>query len=193
MKQYFVTRLDSDGAYSPRSLPQYLGSYVVDLEQRFGPRDSSFTILGIELVDSPTEEPHLWFPNTDPAGKHIVVHLSPQPLDNARIARWQLAHECLHLLDPCLPPTNVLEEGLATWYQNKAVPVPFATPEPYDEPERLVYPLMDELPAAIRGLRRKGYRIGRLTAEQLQEACPHIQQDLAIKLTETFSYDGKEA
>ena len=133
-----------------------------------------FTILGIELVDSPTEKPHLWFPNTDPAWKHVIVHLSPQPLDNARVARWQLAHECLHLLDPRLPPTNVLEEGLATWYQNKAVPVTFAPCEPYIEAERLVYPLMDELPAAIRLLRKAGYRIGGLTAEQLQEVCPQI-------------------
>ncbi len=186
MKQYFVTRPDPDGAYSPKSLPQYLGGYLADPEQQFGPRDSSFTILGIELVDSPTEKPHVWFPNTDPAGKHVIVHLSPQPLDNARVARWQLAHECLHLLDPRLPPTNVLEEGLATWYQNKAVPVTFAPCEPYIEAERLVYPLMDELPAAIRLLRKAGYRIGGLTAEQLQEVCPRIDRDLAVRLADKF-------
>ena len=112
----------------------YAEHFLAELEGLFGPRDRSFTLLGIDICETPNNHPHLWFPSTGVApddvtrrSSHIVIHLGPDALTDPARARWQLAHECVHLLDPWNErvdgePTNCLEEGLASWYQNTRVP-----------------------------------------------------------------------
>ena len=86
-----------------------LREVITDLESWIGPRDSSFTILGVELVDGP---PRIWFPG---GSKDIVIQLSAIHAENPTLAYWQLAHECVHLLSPVVAGDgSTLEEGLAT-------------------------------------------------------------------------------
>ena len=130
----FTTEFWEDGSHSPMTLPEYTSQFLADIERRFGPRDRSFTLAGIDIGRSQGKPPHLRFPDTGIApddaerrSRHIVIRLGPNALTDPVRARWQLAHECFHLLDPWNEradgrPANWLEEGLAAWYQNSRVP-----------------------------------------------------------------------
>lgn len=92
--------------------------YLGVLEQLFGPRDSRFP-LGV-VGESRDDNPRTHFPvrRYDPSGCTVDVHVGGsawRDQDKQR-ATWQMAHECVHLLDPkpFKPYGNVLEEGLAT-------------------------------------------------------------------------------
>ena len=104
-----------------------------------------------------------------------------------------MAHECVHLLDPHNPklsggPTNVLEEGIATWYQNQKEGRQVAEADSrYAEAEKLVLPWMEVLPAAIRRIRQKeGIPIGKIKEGVLREYCREVSLDTAQQLTQPF-------
>ena len=187
-KDHFVTRENSDGEFS-QTLTQHLGLFLSDIETKFGPRDTSFTILGIEIVET-KGSPHIWFPASRGDHKHVIVRLAENTLDCETLARWQLAHECVHLLDPrnndLSGPTSVLEEGIATWYQNCKEGRQFATTDSvYAEAETLVLPLMGVLPDAIRRIRQKeGIPIGDIKEGVLRKYCPQVSLDTAQCLTQ---------
>ena len=202
----FATLKQDDGSFSPRTLPMYAGHFLAELESLFGPRDRSFTLLGIDVCETSNCPPHLWFPSTGVApddvtqrSSHIVIHLGPVALTDLTRARWQLAHECFHLLDPWNlrvdgRPTNMLEEGLATWYQNSRVPEAESHEGLYAAAEDLVRPLlgelpiMDELPNAVKLIRReRALRISEITPGILQDYCPGMSEDTSRKLCQPFS------
>jgi hypothetical protein len=161
----FTTQPQQDGRYSPITLPIWASIFLADIEQLFGPRDRSFTLLGIDIDQAHGRQPHLWFPNTgippdDTEGRsrHVIVHLGPDALLDPARARWQLAHECVHLLDPWNGqvdgrPTNWLEEGLAAWFQNTRVPEAECHEGLYADAQALVEPFIRELQPAIRRIR----------------------------------------
>ena len=195
----FATRFQHDGSHSPMTLPEYASLFLADIECSFGPRDRSFTIVGIDIDSTPENSPRLWFPNSGIASddaerrsRHVVIRLSATALTDLARARWQLAHECFHLLDPWHPrvdgqPTNMLEEGLATWYQNSRVPEAEYHDGIYAAAEDLVRPLMDQLPSAVKRIRQeRRLRIGRFTPEVLREYCPEVHQDTLQRLCEQF-------
>ena len=162
----FATKFQEDGSHSPMTLPEYASRFLDDIERWFGPRDRSFALVGIDIDSTPDNSPRLWFPNSGIAlddaeqrSRHVVIRLGPTALTDPARARWQLAHECFHLLDPWNlrvdgRPTNMLEEGLATWYQNSRVPEAESHEGLYAAAEDLVRPLMGELPSAIKRIRR---------------------------------------
>ena len=92
--------------------------FVRDLENMFGPSDPNFEFGCIKQDGSP----RIHFRNNSSGGV-VDIYLAKEALQSPTEAwaRWQLAHECLHLIDPHENPTNVLEEGLATYYQNNKV------------------------------------------------------------------------
>ena len=189
-KEHFVTRKNSDGGFS-LTLTRHLGLFLSDIESRFGPRSTSFTILGIELVET-DGNPQIWFPTTTEDHKHVIIHLSKNAIDCEALARWQLAHECVHLLNPrnntLYGTTNVLEEGIARWYQNHKEGHQFAeTDSGYAEAENLVGPLMKVLPDAIRGIRQKeDIPIGDVKKDVLCKYCPEVTPKTAKRLTQPF-------
>ena len=196
----FTTMSNEGGRYSPMTLPMYTGLFLADLEHLFGPRDRSFTLLGIDICNTPGYPPRLWFPSSGDAPdapngrfRYIVIHLGPAAFSSLARARWQLAHECFHLLDPWNPevdrrPTNMLEEGLATWYQNNSVPEAECHEGLYATAEDLVRPLMDPLPHAIKRIRQeRGLRIGDIPPEILRVYCPGMIEETAGKLCQPFS------
>lgn len=172
---WFKVRTDDLGNWVPTTLTQHLGCFVHDLESRFGKRDQSFTILGVELMDSKNHpNPQTFFYPTDPEQKHVAVQLGRD--DNPWVL-WQLAHECVHLLDPCRQgEVSVLEEGLASWYQDLKVPECHRTDTDrrYEEVKVLVAPLMNKYPDAILDIRAEGVRICDISIEQLENHCPEI-------------------
>ena len=202
----FTTTFLEDGVHVPMTLPEYASLYLAELEDLFGPRDWSFTLVGIDIDKTPGNVPCNWFPDSGIApddaerrSRHIVIRLSQAALTDLTRARWQLAHECFHLLDPWNQrvdgrPTNMLEEGLATWYQNSCVPEAKSHEGLYAAAEDLVRPLlgelpiMDELPNAVKLIRReRALRISEITPGILQDYCPGMSEDTSRKLCQPFS------
>ena len=150
----FATMYREDGSHGPMTLPEYASRFLADIEHCFGPRDHSFVLVGIDIDKTPNNRPRLWFPDsgiqpddTERRSRHVVIRLGSSALTDPVRARWQLAHECFHLLDPWSRrvdgrPTNWLEEGLAAWYQNTRVPEAEWHEGSYTAAEALVRPLL---------------------------------------------------
>ena len=101
--------------------------YLKRIERLLGPRDSRFVLGTIGLADCKEpdgENPRTYFPNGYSLCGGCVVDIlitkCPWERFSPDQGRWQVAHECVHLLDPVIGGTaNVLEEGLATWFQDE--------------------------------------------------------------------------
>ena len=195
----FVTKYRDDGSHSPMTLTESASLFLADIESWFGPRDRSFTLVGIDIDRTPGNPPRLWFPDSgipaddaEKRSKHIVIRLSQNALFHPVRAKWQLAHECVHLLDPWCPrvdgrPTNLLEEGLATWYQNSRVPKAACHEGLYALAEKLVKPLMAKLPNAVKRIREEHkIRIGEITPDVLLAYYPEMDRDISRKLCQPF-------
>ena len=199
IESLFVTRLQEDGSHWAMTLPVHASRFLTDVEHLFGPRDPSFTVVGIEVDATPGARPHLWYPDSgiapdDPArrSRHVAIRLTSNALTNPARARWQLAHECLHLLDPWNErvdgrPANWLEEGLAAWFQNRQVPEAEYHEGQYGLAENLVLPLMDELPNAVKRIREeRRLRISAITPDVLREYCHRFNDETLLKLCLPF-------
>ena len=195
----FATKFLEDGSHGPMTLPEYVSRFLADIEHWFGPRDRLFALVGIDIDRTPGNPPRLWFPDSGIApdgaerrSRHVVIRLSPEALTDLARARWQLAHECFHLLDPWNRrvdgrSTNWLEEGLATWYQNTRVPEAEWHEGMYAVAENLVRPLMGELPSAVKRIRReRRVRIGEFTSEMLRDYCPGFHEETLQRLCQPF-------
>ena len=202
----FITTDTGVGSHAPMTLPKYASQYLADIESWLGPRDPSFALVGIDIDMTPGNPPRLWFPDSgippddaEQRSRHVIIHLGPSALTDSVRARWQLAHECVHLLDPWNlrvdgRPTNLLEEGLATWYQNSRVPEGEWHEEPYAEAEELVRPLVEELPEAVRHIRQElALRIGEITPDILQDHCPGISDQTLWRLCQPFGNQAEAA
>ncbi|MBD2472179.1 hypothetical protein [Nostoc sp. FACHB-145] len=110
IKDSLVTanRLPSGSGYT-WTLASRLGEMIELIEEQFGERDRSWTILGIEFCDT---GPQTWFPGD--CG-HIIIQLGLSAKQDLVQALFQLAQSAVHLLDPVRSAT-VLEEGLATYF-----------------------------------------------------------------------------
>ena len=176
-------------------LVRWRTALLTDTEQLLGPRSRRFA-LG-DIVCAPHGTNPMIFRRGD---TNIVdIRITYEALagnSNGRLAYWQLAHECVHLIDPQFPPpTTVMEEGIATWNQNKKLGSrDFLCPSrdvAYIEAERLVAAYMDNdyLPEIIRGLRQRPVypvRIYDITLDLLARSAPKIPSLAASKLTQPF-------
>jgi len=76
------------------TLTTMLGDFLDDLEARYGSRDRSYTLLGMEFCQ---DGPMIWYPHTR---KDVVVMLSIGVALYPNNAIFELAHEAVHLLSP---------------------------------------------------------------------------------------------
>ena len=198
------------GADSCTDFVEYLEKKTLDyleiLEQLFGPRDPRF-VLGplIRSNDNPRTFFHVRY-HTE-GGCVVSIKLGASCWDNMEYGRgaWQVAHECVHLLDPGVGGTaNVLEEGLASWFQNE---------EPYHEDERvkvfirmnkmgkrgiesyveaehLVRECMPKLIPAVRRVRETGTRIRDVTEDELGLFLPNVESSILKSLCRRFVRDS---
>ena len=200
----FTTEFREDGSSSSITLSGYASRFIADIEGLFGPRDRSFTLVGIVIDRTPDNQPQLWFPNSGiPPGdaegrsRHVVIRLAFNALTDPARAKWQLAHECFHLLDPWNKkidgrPTNWLEEGLATWFQNSRVRESEHHEGLYAMAEDLVRPLIDELPEVVKRIRtEKHLRIGEFTPQVLQAYYSAINEETSRQLCQPFGNQGE--
>ena len=169
----FTTSRDANGTYS-LTLAQLTSVFLTEIEKLFGPRDPKFTYVGLEFDTSHDAKPRIWFPHTGYPGRetnepsrHVNIRLTGNAQNDANLAIWQLAHECVHLIDPWNievegRQSSVLEEGLAVWYQYTIVQgVSLGDDASYEEARSLVEPYMPKLAETIKHLRTQhSVRIG---------------------------------
>lgn len=189
----FLIQPDAAGGERELTLPECTSRFLAELEDLLGPRDRSYCVTGIDIDPERDRPPHLWYPG---AGNgrlgHIIIRLSGNALTDPARARWQLAHECVHLLDPWEPSTagrntNWLEEGLASWYQNSRVPEAGHRQGAYGEAQSLLEPFIEGLIPAVRHIRcRLGLRIGEIEPAVLRDHFPGLPEEVAQKLGQPF-------
>ena len=177
---YFFTRqVDYDGScYLPPTLTRFLGECITRVEFLFGERDKRFTPLGIEIVEGWSGKvdnqdlfpPCLWFPPSD-TENHIIILLHPNVICCEALAKWQVAHESAHLLDPGkYGRASVLEEGIAAWFQNDFAPLHKDVDiGNYEDAEGIVKKHKEKIFSAIKKLRADGIRLSDINAPNLEK------------------------
>ena len=175
--------------------------YLVVLESMFGPRDLRFAFGTIRKSD---DGPRTFYPGGFhlKGGCQIDIWISKNCWERQDLntAKWEIAHECVHLLDPSLDGTaNVLEEGLATWFQDEPDHHPDSVrrviPRDCDDHYRqewvnarnLVRPCMPDMIGAIRQLRAFGCRIGCIGPDRLKTFLPETDWHVIRGLCRPFA------
>jgi hypothetical protein len=177
-----------EGGYS-WTITSKLSNIINVAETRFGKRDYSYTILGIELTHDPI--PKIWYPGNR---KHIIIQITKDCLNNMDKAVFQTAHEVIHCLSPNRESrTNVLEEGLATLfaiqYINENNHEKFHAEEPeYINAYNLANSFLSIDPDIIKKLREVEPTISLISKDMILDINPAIQEDLIEKLLEPFQY-----
>ena len=173
-------------------LDQQARRYRRQLEDMFGQCDRRFVFGSIKKTVNRDDPPHTNFPD----GFHfngccvVDIHISEWPWQQCCYDQgtWQLAHESVHLLDPVADgKATLLEEGLATWFQNEKVKeYEGYRYDPWAEAQKRVEPWLDALPRGLkrfrekqRSLRLKGMtstKIGDIRFEVLRRYCNEIDE-----------------
>jgi hypothetical protein len=189
-------RIDNDAL---PSLTRQLGLFLEKAEGLFGPRNKSFTLLGIEFYDG---QNRVSYPNAD--RNQIVIQLSKESRGNHDQALFQLAHETVHVLAPVdVGTSTVLEEGLATYFSLTAPD--FVDPtyaqrseatltgkfQAYRDALDDVRSLLSVDPTVIARIRKANELFKSLTARRLCNVAPHCSAEVADRLTHTFTM-GKQ-
>ncbi|EOV9576609.1 hypothetical protein ACN5LO_004020 [Cronobacter sakazakii] len=115
----FAKDLGDDGV--SWTLSSRAGIFLRELQERYGPRDRSWTYVGLDFWEG---RPMIWYPGgyLEPHPKNIGIHLSAQAFSNHKEAMYQLSHECVHLLAPSGGNhAPVMEEGLAKLYSMEII------------------------------------------------------------------------
>ena len=193
-----TTARNPDGTYSV-TLAQLTSIFLSEIETLLGPRDPNYTYVGIEFDTTQNAKPHIWFPHVGhpdrdrgKTSNHIIIRLTQKAQSDANLAIWQLARQCVHLIDPWNieaegRPTNYLEEGLATWYQTTIIQdIPLDTQ--HQEAKSLLEPHMPELATTIKHLRTNhNLRISTIdNPDLLLRHCPDMDSEAAEKLCQPF-------
>ena len=160
-------------------LKAHVARYLSILETIFGPRDPRFVFHTIKhSEDGPyTNFPQNYYLN---GGCLVEIFISSRPWERRSLGQgpWQIAHECVHLLDPgLLNSSNILEEGLATWFQNEPkfhdeqvksfISMCNISPN-YLEAQDLVRSNLPNILYAVKLIRASGVRIRDIKADRLE-------------------------
>ena len=170
------------------------------LEDIFGQCDPNFAFGSVRKSSDNT--PHTHFPNGyHPlrSGRIVVdIHIPDRPWEHGSFDQgtWQVAHECVHLLDPWAVGTIYLEEGLARWFQDEPrfhdamvkgyIASNKAPSLHYDAAKHLVLRCMPQLIPAVRGIRASGIRIRDIAADVLAARLPDADKKTVESLCARF-------
>jgi hypothetical protein len=166
-----------------RQLQSFLMECVEQAERHLGLRDKSFLCPQVRVLD--VKSPRTI--DSDPPNLWVDIPARSLCSDDLTEARWHVAHESIHVLDPHKNPTSYLEEGLATWFQNKEVSQ-YCGPQsnPWYDAMKRVNPWIEKgLLAGLSrfrqeqaNLRRQGkpsIKLGDITKDMLIFYCPALR------------------
>lgn len=163
-----------------------LGDILSEIETRYGERDKSFTILGVELTD--TNNPRVWFPGNC---KNVIIQIKEYCLSDEWQAIFQVAHEAIHCLNPTIYGTaNYLEEGLATYfsidYCKQNGHLYYVDDEKYTIASKMVEKLLEYDVNSIKEIRKHTQSLSCVDCECIMNIYPNFNRELALKLTTNF-------
>lgn len=183
---FFKTHyLPNEDAY-PYTLTARLGIMLNEIEELFGERDKSWTILGVEFEE---EGPLNWYPADS---KNIIIRLSNDVENILDEACWELSHEAVHTLSPTGgDDANVLEEGMAVWYSKKYIQDTFNfkhenTVASYDDAYNRVKKILDNDSTIIKKIRAEEPSLYKIKNEHLLKYVKGLTSEEAEILTSKF-------
>lgn len=171
------------------ALTSLLGSFLRELEEKYGPREKDWTPLGIEFHG---EIPMIWYPGNC---KSVSIMLTESASLNPQQAIYQLAHEAVHLLSPSGGrETLVVEEGMANSYAREIAfrygfQVHNVIPS-YEWASKLQTDLEIHRSDAIRFLRKARPVMHEWTSSFLHQQLPEIPYELIEGLCARFHRDA---
>ncbi len=178
------------------TLTSRLGEILHNAEKRYGERDKSWTILGVEF--SNLSQPEIWYPSPDDGRKHVIIQLTKKASQDKKSALYQLSHEVVHLLSPAgRDGSTVFEEGLAMYFaitnlqtMNYDISDRYISGKKYKQAYKLVdnlYKNFDNAEARIKKLRSKVKRTRDITPLQFSIAFKGLNKKYAQLLATKYS------
>lgn len=190
-------------------LKEKADNYINILEDLFGPTRKDYIFQTI--TRSEYKSPMIYYPLKYDSELHnpINICVSPDVWDGRILPQgaWQVAHECVHLLDPTgRPETNCFEEGLATWFQCEPeyheedvkdyilsrILKDNSWGKEYAEARDIVRKYMPELISMIKKFRAKGIKIGGIAPDKLasyfKDEDIYFKDEDIEKFCEKFKY-----
>jgi hypothetical protein len=175
-----------EGVWAP-PLPTALIRILHDAEELFGPRDKSFTFLGIEFLFEGEGGPNLWWDQDN-----AIIQLQKNVFYDFDTACMHCAHECVHLLSPIKTENaTYLEEGAATYFEEYVrKQIGFERKSPllpkYIKALDNVSILLDSRKDVVKAIREKTVKISDITKDQLLSYCPKLDKTVADFLCQKF-------
>lgn len=179
------------------TLATRMGEFLSEAERRFGPRDTGWTLLGVELVSRGS--PKIWYPILGGEKRFIAVQVTVGAADDESRALFQLAHEVVHLLAPTgQANASRFEEGLATLFaveMLREIGFSAGVATIGESAYRAVYEEVRALRASetgeafdarVRLLRAANGGFSPMTAAALKQAFPKISAERAERLAAPF-------
>jgi hypothetical protein len=184
----FAARALSPGTLS-LTLTTFFGLCLLEAESLFGPRDPSWTPVGVEFREGRAQ---IIFPWEGLGGRLISIALPLESKDDLKIAAFHLAHETVHVLAPLrFGDAPVIEEGLATTFathiSHKFQLNRSYTDRDYLEAARLVDYLLNIDVAAIQKLRRRAPSFADFTPDLILSEVPTLPRQTAETLCQPFT------
>lgn len=159
---------------------------MCEVESLFGPRVDGFFYAGHEFS---ANGPQTWFPGN--CG-HVVIQLSLECMNDYNRAVFQISHEVVHLLSPQIRGTaNNLEEGLATWFQERytlrETGQTMTTTMPcYSAAKSAVSQLLSIDPDSVRKMREIEPCLASISEALIRDICPSLPETTARFLAARF-------
>ena len=159
-------------------------------EEQFGPRDRSWTFIGIHVGMQPGSRTL-----PDVACSHVSIELASRILNSPEGSLYELAHETVHLLGPSDICTR-LEEGVAVVFSDRMMEWSFALRDysndrlrgakNYRAAAEDVRILLASYPDVIRQVREVEPTFGRIRYEHFETLFPGIDAALVGRLLQPF-------
>ena len=185
-----VAQRKSNGKGYTWTLASRLSDMLHMAEKLFGPRDPSYTLLGIEFV---SDNPRIWYPGDR---QHIVIQLDPSAATNMSKACYQMAHETVHLLAPTGGKNaNYFEEGVAcyfaAYYMKNRMNEPCWLPDlpSYRRALELITPRLDQDMYCVRRLRDRQPSFPKMGREDISAEFPDLTSTDVDFLISKFDRD----
>ena len=182
-----------DGKDHTRTLAYQLSKMLHMVEELFGPRDYSYTILGIEFA---SDGPQIWYPRNH---RHIIVQLNVSTATDMPKAYYQMAHETIHLLAPTrLCDVTVFEEGVACYFAAYYMKYKFNQPNwsptlpSYRRALEIIAPRLNEDIRCIRRLRKNQPSFQKMSKEAVSSEFPKLTSENVDFLMSTFDRDSSK-
>lgn len=178
------------------TLATRMGEFLLKAEKKFGARDKTWTLLGVEFRTGGA--PQVWYPSSGRNARFITIQLTKSAADDKKRALFQLAHEVIHTLSPAGPgkKSSVFEEGIAAYFSIHAladtgvtINPRYINSKPYMKAYKLIAKLYEKHPDTdqrIKKLRHHGYTFSNVPYDVLMQYFPSIDSTHARLLTERF-------